>query len=67
MSADPIRARLEMVHEYGYPMEDSGRMQDALRAVLDCTRELRPDSPEAAVIADYIERVIAEHLGVTDV
>lgn len=68
MNTDPIRARLDELHEDDTWPGDRTRQYDALRAVLDLCdeRSLRwlPDSTEAHVSIWRIRAAVAEALGV---
>lgn len=67
MSADPIRARLARIElgcsVFGEPQE----MVDALHAVLDLCDDGEGTTRYEMAQVSVIRRVIAEHLGVTDV
>lgn len=71
--SDPIRARLDEIERYAPTLQVSITQLDqtiaALRGVLDMPRASTrgPVSRAHNELLDDIRRVIAEHLGVTDV
>lgn len=64
--SDPIRARLDRLITPLTSQYDAIDYRAALRAVLDECDDAKDRTVGARLLAEYIRRVIAESLGVTD-